>query len=187
MFNIGVCVPLQQKKEVCIMATALRKEEPKVVREPRTEVVPARTLFPELTERFEELLGEPFGMLRWPIRWPELGLSHELMKMPVMDIFEEGDAVVVKAEVPGLAKADLDIRLAGDVLTVSGKKEKEEKVERKDYHRYERSSGSFARSVRLPAEVEAAKVTATLKDGVLEIRAPKSEAAKAKSRKIEVT
>ncbi|HVP66473.1 MAG TPA: Hsp20/alpha crystallin family protein [Anaeromyxobacteraceae bacterium] len=168
------------------MATALKKEEPKVVREPRTEVVPARSFLPELSERFEELLAEPFGMLRWPIRWPELGWPHEMMRMPVMDIFEEGDTVVVKAEVPGLAKSDLDIRLEGDVLTVSGKKEKEEKVERKDYHRYERASGSFTRSVRLPAEVEAAKVTAALREGVLEIRAPKSEAAKAKSRKIEV-
>lgn len=107
--------------------------------------------------------------------------------MPSMDIFEDGDTIVAKAEVPGLAKADLDVRISGDVLTVSGKKEKEEKIERKDYHRYERSSGSFSRSVLLPAEVEVDKVSAQLKDGVLEVRAPKTAAARARSRKIEVT
>jgi HSP20 family protein len=104
-----------------------------------------------------------------------------------MDIFEEGDTIVAKAELPGLAREDLDVRIAGDVLTVSGTKEKEEKVERKDYHRYERSSGTFSRSVLLPAEVEVEKVTARLHDGVLEVRAPKTAAARARSRKVEVT
>lgn len=165
------------------MANAPKREEPK--KEVRAEIVPRA--FPELAERFEELLGEPFSLLRWPIRWPELSGSQEIAKVPAMDIFEEGETVVVKAEVPGLAKTDIDVRLAGDILTVSGKKEKVEKLERKDYHRYERSCGSFSRSVRLPAEVEMDKVTAQLREGVLEIRAPKTEAAKAKSRKIEVT
>jgi len=172
------------------MATSLRKVEARSAKEGKAEIVPVRSaleVFPSLAERFEEFLGEPFGLLRWPIRWPEFGPAQELVKMPVMDIFEEGDAVVVKAEVPGLAKGDLEVRVAGDVLTLSGRKEKEEKVERKDYHRYERASGAFSRSVRLPAEVEVEKVTAQLKEGVLEIRAPKTEAAKAKSRKIEVT
>jgi len=168
------------------MATALRKEEAKS----KAEMVPVRSavpVLPSLAERFEELLDEPLGLLRWPLRWPELSWPQEMMKVPVMDIFEESDAVVVKAEVPGIAKGDIEVRIAGDMLTVSGKKEKEEKVERKDYHRFERSSGSFTRTVRLPAEVEVEKVTAELKEGLLEIRAPKTEAAKAKSRKIEIT
>jgi len=94
--------------------------------------------------------------------------------------------VVVKADLPGLAEADVEVQVAGDVVTISGKKEKEEKIDRKDYHRYERSSGSFSRSVRLPAEVQVDKVTAKLEGGVLQIRAPKTEAARAKTRKIEV-
>jgi HSP20 family protein len=176
------------------MAIPVKKEHPREEKkaEPRKagaeSLAPMRLVppvFPALAERFEELLGEPWG-LRWPLRWPELSWSQEMVKLPVMDIFEEGDTLVVKAEVPGLAKEELDVKVEGDLLTLSGKKEKEEKVERKDYHRYERSSGTFSRTVRLPAEVEVDKVTAALKEGVLEIRAPKSPAAKARTRKIEV-
>jgi HSP20 family protein len=176
------------------MAIPVKKEHPKEEKKAEARkagagsMVPMRLMppvFPALAERVEELLGEPWG-LRWPLRWPELAWPQEMVKLPVMDIFEEGDTLVVKAEVPGLAKEELDVKVEGDLLTLSGKKEKEEKIERKDYHRYERSSGSFSRTVRLPAEVEVDKVTAALKEGVLEIRAPKSPAAKARTRKIEV-
>lgn len=166
------------------MATAIQKEEKPQV---PGEMVRTRTtlpLLPDLLERFDEFLADP--LFRWPLRVPELGLPKELVRVPAMDIFEDGDVVVVKAEVPGLTKADLEVRVAGDVLTVSGNKEKEERIDRKDFHRYERSSGSFRRSVLLPAEVEIEKVTAQVKDGVLEIRAPKSAAARARSRTIEV-
>lgn len=167
------------------MATAIEKKE--ASRKP-AEDVPVRRAFPllpGLAERFEEMFEEP--LFRWPLRWPEMTLPQEMMRIPPADVFEEGDVVVVKAELPGLAKEDLEVRVSGDVLTISGTKEKEEKIERKDYHRYERSSGSFSRSLALPAEVELEKITAQLKDGVLEIRAPKSAAAKARSRKVEVT
>jgi len=179
------------------MATPIKREQSKVEETRKLEpkktgagaMVPVRLIppvFPNLAERVEEFLGEPWGF-RWPIRWPEVGWPQEMVKLPVMDIYEEGETLVVKAEVPGLAKEELEVKIEGDLLTLSGKKEKEERVERKDYHRYERSSGEFTRSVRLPAEVQLEKVTAQLKEGVLEIRAPKSEAAKAKSRKVEVS
>jgi HSP20 family protein len=107
--------------------------------------------------------------------------------MPPVDVYEEGEAVVVKAELPGLKKEEVDIQIAGDVVTISGKKEKEEKVEKKDYYRYERESGSFSRSVALPAKVQAEKATAELKDGVLLLRAPKAEGVATSSLKIDVT
>jgi len=166
------------------MATVLKKEEGS---QNQGEMVPVRSAFPlipDLVGRLGEIFDEP--LFRWPLRWPETSLQGELLRIPAMDIFEEGDTIVVKAEVPGLAKGDIDVRVTGDVLTVSGNKEREEKIDRKDYHRYERSSGSFRRSVLLPAEVEIEKVSAQLKDGVLEIRAPKSAAARARSRTIEV-
>jgi len=172
------------------MAQLMKKADEKGLRKESSEMGPTRETFPmipALAHRFEEFLREPFASLRWPMRWPEESVQQAFAQVPAIDIFEEGDTVVLKAEVPGLAKADLDVRIAGDILTVSGTKEKEEKVERKDYYRYERSSGSFSRSVRLPAEVEVEKVSAQVKDGVLEIRAPKTAAAKARSRKIEVT
>jgi len=103
---------------------------------------------------------------------------------PPVDIFEEGENVIVKAELPGRRKEDIHVTLTEDTLTVSGEKKKEERVEKKDYHRLERSYGSFRRSFTLPVEVQNEKAAAKFKDGVLEIRVPKSEEAKKKEKKI---
>jgi len=132
-------------------------------------------------ERVEEMFeGRPF--------WPMLRFPEELaMRAPPLDVYEEGGMVVVKAELPGMKREEIDIRVSGDTLTISGTKEKEEKVERKDYLRLERAAGMFTRTVTLPAEVDAAKVAASYKDGILEIRAPKVEGAEPKGHKIEVT
>jgi HSP20 family protein len=166
------------------MATAIQKEEKLQGPGEMLRARAALPSLPDLLERFDEFLADP--SFRWPLRVPEVGLPKAFVRIPAMDIFEDGDVVVVKAEVPGFTKADLEVRVAGDVLTVSGSKEKEERIDRKDYHRYERSSGNFRRSVLLPAEVEIEKVTAQVKDGVLEIRAPRSAAARARSRMVEV-
>jgi HSP20 family protein len=137
--------------------------------------------FRRMERLFEELRGRPWGSW-WPeIRWPE-----EIVTAPAVDIYQEGDDIVLKAELPGLKKEDINIEIRGDVITLSGEKKKEEKVEKKDYHRFERSYGSFSRSFKLPAEVQVQKATAKFRDGILEIRAPKTEEAKQKSRKIEV-
>ena len=147
-------------------------------------IVPIRPTLslPHWMERFEEMLES-----RWPffpaLRWPE---EMAVVKVPPVDVFEEGDALVVKAELPGMKKEEIEVTLTGDLLTLSGKKEKEERVERKDYHRLERMAGAFTRSLKLPFEVEVEKVTATFREGVLEIRAPKTPEAKARSRKVEV-
>jgi len=139
--------------------------------------------FPQrLIERIDEILGE-----RWTPWWPALRWPEELLRAPAVDVFEEGEQVVIKAELPGMKKEEIEVQVMGDTLTISGKKEKEEKVERKDYYRFERSAGAFSRSIRLPSEVQAEKVTAQLKEGVLEIRAPKTEAAREMTHKIEVT
>ena len=105
--------------------------------------------------------------------------------MPAADVFEEGDTVVVKIEVPGLKKEEIDVEAAGDVVTISGKRDKEEKIAKKDYYRCERAAGAFRRSVALPFEVEPGKTTAQLRDGVLEVRARKKGDAR-KAKKIEV-
>ncbi len=103
---------------------------------------------------------------------------------PSVDIFGDGDTVIVKAELPGMSKEDIHVTLTKDRLTVSGEKKKEERVERKDYPRLERSYGSFRRSFTLPGKVETEKAAAKFKDGVLEIRIPKTEKAKKKEKKI---
>ncbi len=97
---------------------------------------------------------------------------------PSMDVSETKEALIVKAEVPGLDPQDIQISLQEQFLTIKGEKrqEKEEKVER--YHRVERSYGAFARSVRLPVGVDGSKVTAAFKNGLLTVTLPKTPAAK---------
>ena len=103
---------------------------------------------------------------------------------PNVDIFEEGDNFVVKAEIPGMKKEDIEVNLTADMITISGEKKKEEKIEKKDYYRVERSYGSFRRSFRLPKEVQADKAKASFKDGILEVKVPKTEEAIKKEKKV---
>ncbi|MBI4637920.1 MAG: Hsp20/alpha crystallin family protein [Candidatus Rokubacteria bacterium] len=97
---------------------------------------------------------------------------------PKVDLSETKDAVIVKAEIPGVEQKDLHVTFQEQVLTIKGEKqqEKEEKDER--FHRVERSCGAFARSMRLPAAVDGEKVTASFKDGLLTVTLPKAPAAK---------
>ena len=97
---------------------------------------------------------------------------------PKLDVSETKDAVMVKAELPGVEPGEISLALQGELLTLKGEKaqEKEEKDER--FHRIERSYGAFLRAVRLPSTVDASKVTATFKNGVLTVMLPKSATAK---------
>jgi HSP20 family protein len=86
--------------------------------------------------------------------------------------------VVVKAEVPGMEPQDIQLSLTADILMLKGEK-KEEKEEKDEHHyRAERSYGAFARAIRLPAPVDAGKVTAKFKNGLLTVTLPKAPAAK---------
>jgi HSP20 family protein len=105
---------------------------------------------------------------------------------PSVDIAETDNEVVVTAELPGVKQDDVDITITDDVLTLKGEKKEEKEVKEKNYHRIERSYGSFQRSVSLPAGVQADKAKATYKDGVLHITVPKTEEAKPKQIKINV-
>jgi HSP20 family protein len=112
----------------------------------------------------------------WPGEFPALPAFGGWA--PALDISETKDTVVVKAEVPGMAPQDIQLSLSGEVLTLKGEK-KQEKEEKDEHHyRTERSYGAFARAIRLPAAVDAAKVTATFKNGLLTVTLPKAPAAK---------
>ena len=110
------------------------------------------------------------------VKWDELPALGEWA--PSMDISETKDSLVAKVEVPGMEQKDIQISLQENLLTIKGEKkqEKEEKDER--YHRVERSYGSFMRSIRLPVAVDASRVTATFKNGLLTVTLPKTPAAK---------
>ena len=139
---------------------------------PWTGVTGLRTEMDRLFERFLEPA------------WNELSTLGDWQ--PKVDITETKDTVVVKAELPGMKKEDLDLNISENLLTIKGEKKKEEEVKEKGYYYSERSYGSFTRTVELPKEVQTDKVRASFKDGVLEIRVPKTEEAKRKEVKIKV-
>jgi HSP20 family protein len=135
---------------------------------------------------YEDLFKRPLALFNHPPGWPSWRIS-ELAEMSfTADIFEDGNEVVVKADIPGVKKEDLDVSLSEDVITIKGERKKEEKVDRKDYYHAERSYGSFTRSFRLPAEVRADKAEARFEEGILEIRIPKLEPSRAKTKKVTI-
>jgi HSP20 family protein len=103
---------------------------------------------------------------------------------PAIDVADEENAIVVRAEVPGCKADDIDISVHGNVLTISGEKKLSEEKKEKGYYHVESSYGSFRREITLPAEVDQSKVDATYKDGVLSVTLPKAEKAKAVKVKI---
>jgi len=117
-----------------------------------------------LLEQVDEMADSAFGM-----------------KMtPRVDMYEEDKEVIVKAELPGIRKKDMDIRLDGDVLTIKAEKKEEKETKEDTYHTKERHFGQYVRYITLPARVDAEKVTATLKKGLLQVRLPKAEGSGAK-------
>ncbi|MBT4209736.1 MAG: Hsp20/alpha crystallin family protein [Candidatus Komeilibacteria bacterium] len=113
----------------------------------------------------------------------EKGLSNFL---PAMDVYEEKDNVVVEATLAGIRPEDVDVNVHNDVLTLEGKREVSSEIEEKNYYRKEVRSGSFNRSVVLPAPVQADKAKANFKNGLLKIRLPKQSDGKSKRIKINV-
>lgn len=104
---------------------------------------------------------------------------------PAVDIFENRDNILVKAEIPGMEKEDLDVSVKDNVLVIKGEKKKESEVKEEGGVRSERYYGYFNRTLALPAYVDAANVKATYKNGVLELVLPKKEEAKSKQIKVE--
>ena len=99
---------------------------------------------------------------------------------PVVDIYNEDEKLIVKAEVPGLDKNDIDIRVENGVLTITGEKKREHEIEEENAYRLERCYGKFSRSFSLPLAIDAKKIEASYKDGILEVTLPKAEESKPK-------
>jgi HSP20 family protein len=134
----------------------------------------------------DRMMDDFFGrrMRAW---WPERWLGRETeVTAPSVDVYEEKDDIIVKAELPGMDKNDIEVNISDSQLTLKGEKKKEEKVEEENYYRCERSYGAFFRTLELPSTVQADKIKASFKNGVLEVRLPKTEEAKSKEIKIKV-
>jgi HSP20 family protein len=99
---------------------------------------------------------------------------------PAVEVADTKDAVVIKAQVPGMSKDNIQVNVTDGTLTLKGEMKEEEKKEEKNYFRREFRYGAFMRTIPLPVAVQADKTTAQLKDGVLEVTIPKAEQAKVK-------
>ena len=130
-----------------------------------------------LREEIDRLFDQPLGTAPQPF-WLNGG-------WPAVDLYEDNDKLVVKVEVPGMKKEDIDISLHVGVLTVAGERNAEEKYEDAQTHRTERFVGHFHRAVSLPVSVQADKTNASYQDGILTITLPKAEEAKPKHIKVQ--
>lgn len=99
---------------------------------------------------------------------------------PVVDVYDNDDNIVLKAEIPGIDKKDIEVDVKGRVLTLKGERSSDNEVKEDNYYRRERCFGKFERAFNLPVDVELDKIRANYKDGVLEIEIPKPEEKKPK-------
>lgn len=105
---------------------------------------------------------------------------------PPIEVYEEKDKYVIKADLPGLNKEDIDVAVSKNVLTIKGERKAEKESQEKDYYYCERYYGNFLRSISLPGSVDANKIVATYKDGILSLELPKAEEEKEKKIDIRV-
>src|SRR5438552_14370379 len=105
---------------------------------------------------------------------------------PAVDIYEQDNNIVLKAELPGVDPKDVDIRLENNTLALRGERKFDNEVKKENYHRVERAYGAFTRSFTLPTVVDQGNIKAEFKDGVLRVTLPKREEAKPKQIQISV-
>jgi HSP20 family protein len=140
----------------------------------------------EIERWFEEFFEEPFFPRSWR-KFPKWRGLRELEGIsPSVDMYDKKDEIVVKAEIPGVEKENINISVMDNTLTIKGEMKKEEEAKEEDYYYSERSYGSFGRMLSLPAKVQADKIKASFKNGILEIHLPKAEESKPKEVKVEV-
>lgn len=135
----------------------------------------------EMDRLFEDFFGR-----EWPLWRPAREIARVGVLTPAIDMYDKKDEIVVKAEVPGLSKEDINLELAEGTLTLSGELKREEEVKEADYYCCERAYGKFSRTIELPTKVQTDKAEASFKDGILEIHLPKVEEAKPKQIKVQV-
>ena len=105
---------------------------------------------------------------------------------PALDASEDEKAFYISAELPGLEEKNIHVDLTGNTLTIQGEKSTEQEEQDKSFHRRERSYGRFYRAITLPVEVDQDAIKADFKNGVLKLTLPKTDAAKEKTRRIEI-
>jgi HSP20 family protein len=135
--------------------------------------------FRDMQSEMDRLFGEAFG------RFPRMGERTEWA--PAVDVTTEEGHMVIRAELPGMKREDVDVSLSHGVLTISGERKEEQEHKEKGYLIRERKSGSFRRSMTLPEGVDEGGIKARFEDGVLEVKVEGGASAVEESpRKIEI-
>ncbi len=140
----------------------------------------------EMRKDMDRLFSDFFDPLprQWRRWWPRSIESGVIV--PNIDMYDRKNEVVLEAELPGVDKNDIDVSVTEDTLTLRGEIKRDEDVKDQDYYTFERSYGSFNRSISLPSVVDTEKAKASFKNGVLEIVLPKKEEAKPKEIKLDI-
>jgi len=156
-----------------------------LVKRERERTFPVTPLY-GIEKLFEEMWNRPFSLLG-PSILSDTDLRAELYGVtPNVDIYEEGNEVVLKTDLPGMKKEDIKVNLTENMLTISGERIKTEKIEKADYFRHERTFGTFERRFELPGDLDTEKIAAHYENGVLELRIPMKKEAEKKHVKISI-
>lgn len=141
---------------------------------------PVMAIQNEMNRMFDQFFSDPFTMLSLP------AMRSVADFMPRIDVSESGNAMQVTAELPGMDEKDIQLTLENDALIISGEKKNDVEEKGKNFHRVERSYGSFQRVIPLVSEIQADKVEANFRNGVLNITLPKTQAAAKQTQKIQI-
>lgn len=133
----------------------------------------------EMNRLFDRFFGKEL--------WDEDEQLSQMNWFPVVDIKENKDEFAVFAELPGMKKEDVHITFSDGKLVIEGERKKEQEEKEANYHRVERSYGKFCRTFQLPSGIQANKIAADFKDGILKIKLPKSEEVKPKEIEVKVS
>ena len=162
--------------------TTKRKEILKTTPRTRSNLTP----FDEMDRLFDTMFNrrwlQPFHEM-FP-HWPFYGEQGFDMRMPRVDVLDREDEILVRAELPGVEKKDLDVSLSRQTLTIKGETSHREEEQKDEYYRSEITEGKFDRTIRLPDEVDDKHAKADFKDGMLEVHLPKTH--KVERHKIDV-
>jgi HSP20 family protein len=144
------------------MAGTMVKTEPR----PKSSWLRPRNVFQEMEEMLSQVVGTE----------PEAWFTGRIV--PALDLVESDGAIEVKMDLPGMKAEDIDIQVNGNLLTISGERKEEKEEKGKSYHRIERRTGTFSRSVTLPCQIAEKKIDAKYENGTLTVSMPKSDEAK---------
>lgn len=167
----------ETKQEVTVSTkprTELRADVPQVTRP--SQMFGALDEVERLFDRLMPRSWMPPMNWNWPM-WGAQEESLEAIRTPKMDVVDRDKDVLIHVEMPGVEKKDIEVSMSDSTLNIKGSVRREAKEQRKDYYRCEIAQGNFSRSLSIPGGIDATKISATLKDGILEITLPKEEGA----------